>query len=204
MIWTSICALKFLCKHMMVDPSPSASLAIPGYRTHYVLCVCVCGCVFRESTGLLLARARVLALKQTVRDWSPSVPLPPLPPLSNYKAACLIFVQGSQPLFLGFTETCTAGLMQSPRSPSAHSYPPIKLLCSLKIQLSHNAMLYDRSSHAYTHTVGFPQLKLYIHITPPFTNTHTHNNECILCCQPTSPATSVYAQSLYIHYWTCI
>lgn len=46
---------------------------------------------------------------------------------------------------------------QLPCSSSAHSFPPIRLLATLKVQQSHNAGLYNRGS-SHTHTG--PQLKL--------------------------------------------
>lgn len=74
------------------------------------VCMCVCAC--RKSTGVLLARmspgdeADCEGLILRCATPTPTTP----PPVPNYKAARLIFVQGSQALFLASTETSTAGL----------------------------------------------------------------------------------------------
>ena len=194
-IWTSIRALKFLCKSMVLMLCPSALLAIPTYHKHYFFCACVCVC--SKSTGVLPARIRVLAMKQTVRDWSPSEPLPHHPPLPNYKTV-FDFRPRLPGAFSLVWEKPPPLASQSPFSPSAHSYPPIRLLSSVKTQQSHNAMLYNRgSSHTHTHIQtnwGFHSwncMSTSPHSSLPLrTHTHAHTsaNEppCFLPVQPIS------------------
>lgn len=106
-------------------------------------------CVY--AAGRLMycpGRIKVLAMKLTVRDWSPTAPLPHLPLMPNYNK----FDYSPGPPFLVWQKPPLLAL-QSPCSPSAHSYPPIMLLSKVKTQQFHNATLYYvGSSHRHTHT----------------------------------------------------
>lgn len=122
---------------------PSALLAIPVHPKHCVF-VCVCS----ETSGVPLASIKVLAMEQAVRDWAPTVPLPfPITRLCVWflsMATRHCFLVGQKPPPLA---------QQPPYSPSAHSYPPIRQLSSVKTQQPHSAMLYNSgSSHTHMHT----------------------------------------------------
>lgn len=153
----------------MLVPCPSALLAIPVHPKHYSVCVCA-------AKPLVYCRPELKSWRWS-RLWGIDPPLRPSPaslPCPITRLCVWFSPKATKRRFLVWQKPPPLA-SQSPCSPFAHSYPPIRQLSSVKTQQSHNAMLYNSgSSHTrtYTHTLGFPQLHIATPLIPS-PNTHT-------------------------------
>lgn len=180
----------------MLVPCPSALLAIPVHPKHYSVCVCAARPLVYCRPELKSWRwSRLWGIDPLLRPSPASLPCP-------ITRLCVWFSpKATKRRFLVWQKPPPLA-SQSPCSPFAHSYPPIRQLSSVKTQQSHNAMLYNSgSSHTrtYTHTLwGFHS---FTSPRPSFLlRTHTRDNELLLCCRSTStPAVfSQFSRFLFV------